>query len=386
MSDLSKLLNGAQDGASFLQQLDLQPPEKTQLVEARDLVKATLIGTFSSASAQVLGAAVAPRFYTQGSYAYRTINRPAFPPKQQKDLDYGMYLPLDFMKEARPSQAADVYFKFVDQILEGLCVKQGWTFAKRPTCARMVIGRDAHLDVPLYAIPQVQFVTLAKAAVRDSVLAEDGEIDFMNARRGRPDSWDVLPSDQVLLAHREEDWKVSDPRKIHEWFLSAVDTFGEQFRRVCRYLKAWRDQQGEAIAGLSSICLMVCAFEVYRTESSLIPSRDDLALLHVARRLPRLLEGPVCNPTDDSEKLCAKLSREERQRAMALAGSLVSDLDAAVKATDAHRCITLLRQSLGDRVPLRPDLVAADQMTVAAVRQHQPTVVAAPVVGRRISG
>jgi hypothetical protein len=208
----------------------------------------------------------------------------------------------------------------------------------------------------------------------------------MNLRRGRPDSWDVLPSDQVLLAHREDDWKVSDPRKVHEWFLNAVDTFGEQYRRVCRYLKAWRDQQGEALAALSSICLMVCAFEVYRTEQSLFDARDDLALLRVARRLPQLLQGTIKNPTDEGEALCAKLWPEDRQRAIALARSLVADLEAALQATEALRAITILRQSLGERLPLRPDLVIADNLAVAAVRQQPARVTPAPVVGRRISG
>lgn len=386
MSDLSKLLKGAAGSVSFLQQLDLEQPEKTQLIAARDLTKAALIAGFAAGAQQALGAAVHPRFYTQGSYAYRTMNRPAFPPKQQKDLDYGMYLPLDEMKAARPSQAADVYFRFVDAILEKVCHKESWTFARRPTCARLIIAPDAHLDVPLYAIPKIQFVTLAKAASAATLLAEDGEIDFMNLRRGRPDSWDVLPSDQVLLAHREDDWKVSDPRKLHEWFLNAVEAFGEQYRRVCRYLKAWRDQQGEALASLSSICLMVCAFEVYRTEQSLFDARDDLALLRVARRMPQLLQGSIKNPTDDSEALCAKLSPEARQRAIALAGSLVADLEAALQAADAVRAIAILRQSLGERLPLRPDLVIADALAVATVRQQPARVVEAPVVGRRISG
>lgn len=383
MSDLSKLLHGARDDASFLDKLDLSPDEVTILESARRDARTAIRESFNREARNRFNVAVAPRFYTQGSYAYRTINRPAYPPKQQKDLDDGVYLPLTFVKgETRPSQAAEVYFRFIDEILQALCRARGWTFATRPTCARLTIAPDAHLDVPLYAIPDAEFQKLSKALA--ATFAEDSTYDFMNARRAKLDNWEALPSDQVLLAHREEDWKVSDPRAIHEWFLAAIDRYGEQLRRMSRYLKAWRDEKGATIGSLSSICLMACVFEVYARSRGL-DRRDDRALLEVARALPKLLEGPVLNPVDRSETLCSKLSREERQAAIALASALAGDVEAAIQASDANQSIAFLRRSLGVRVPHRPDLVAVESV-VATIRREPARVVAAPVVGRSISG
>lgn len=385
MSNLSKLLHGADNGASFLQKLDLEPEEKVTLENARQDVRVALKDAFAREARDRLGAVVSPRFFTQGSYAYHTLNRPAHPPQQQKDLDDGVYLPLTFVKEAGPSQAADFYFNFVDEVLTALCAEKRWRFTTRATCARLIIAADAHVDVPLYAIPEAQFLTLSKSVVARAALAEDAALDFMNARRARIENWEALPSDQVLLAHREEDWKISDPRKVHEWFLNAVDRYGEQLRRMSRYLKAWRDEKGAVIGNLSSICLMACAFEAYRHLPGGIDRRDDRALLEVARALPRLLQGPIKNPADNSEVLCAKLSPEERQQAIALAHALIADVDAALKAVTPQQSIVCLRRSLGVRIPDRPDLVGTEGV-VATIRREPPRVVSAPVVGRSISG
>src|SRR5260370_13448828 len=118
-----------------------------------------------------------------------------------------------------------------------------------------------------------------------------------DARGDSEDRWDTLPSDCVLLAHREDDWISSDPRKIHDWFIDAIHIYGSVLRRVCRYLKAWRDHNQPHLDDVSSILLMVCASQAYEhLGRPNVPSRDDLALLRVAARLPRLLAGSVYNP------------------------------------------------------------------------------------------
>lgn len=70
--------------------------------------------------------------------------------------------------------------------------------------------------------------------------------------------WTALPADKVLLAHRECNWMPSDPRPVKEWFLGEVEAKGEQFRRVVRYLKAFRDWRW-ASGGPASILLMAAA-------------------------------------------------------------------------------------------------------------------------------
>lgn len=173
-----------------------------------------------------------PRFFTQGSWAYKTLNAPAQRP-QQADVDDGCYLPLSFLTLTdSPSVAADVFFGVAERALADLVKKKGWKLSGKPTCIRVEISDLAHIDIPLYAIPDVQFETLVKAEN-----ARRGAMDGVyNASEATIDSWDDLPDTKVMLAHRVEGWMHSDPRPVKEWFVDQVETRGEQLRRVVRYI------------------------------------------------------------------------------------------------------------------------------------------------------
>ena len=304
MANVSKLLFSS-DKVCFLDNLELGAWEHVVLREARKTIRARLKQRFSEVSGEKLGTVVVPRFYTQGSYAYKTINNPAHVPPQQMDLDDGCYLPLTFVKEEKPSKAASAFFEVVDAALEELAAEQGWTFVQRPTCARLVISKNAHIDVPLYAIPDKEFLTLEKAVEARRIVAAD-------SLRLSVDRWDALPSNHVLLAHRDDDWVKSDPRKIHSWFVGAVELYGERLRRVCRFLKAWRDFHAPALNSLSSIVLMACAWRAFEELGRRnIPNRDDLALLEVVNRMPGYLRGEIENRAT-TMSFCAAVSRTMR--------------------------------------------------------------------------
>lgn len=126
----------------------------------------------------------------------------------------------------------------------------------------LIISAQTHIDVPLYAIPGAEFMLMEKAVQARTL---DGALD---SRADSVDRWDALPSDCVLLAHREEGWKASDPRKIHDWFVDAVELYGERLRRVCRYLKAWRDHNRPHLDGVSSISHLVLSLARRRIGSA----------------------------------------------------------------------------------------------------------------------
>jgi hypothetical protein len=191
----------------------------------------------------------------------------------------------------------------------------------------------------------------------------------------------------VLLAHREEDWVASDPRQINDWFLEAVVVYGERLRRICRYLKAWRDHNQPHLDRVSSILLMVCAWRAFDDFGRPnVPERDDAALLLVARRLPTLLAGPVENPTDPDEKIDCRLGDEDRRVAIKAAEGLAAELDWIVeKCFDPQDAVTRLKGLFGKRIPSRPDLVDVTKAAHAEVRSHEPRISAAPVVGKSTS-
>ncbi|MEQ1935609.1 MAG: CBASS cGAMP synthase, partial [Fimbriimonadaceae bacterium] len=195
MANVSKLLHTTVSDETFLLNLEAND---ALLKAAKTKIREHLRATFAASSEAYFGEAVAPKFFTQGSCAYKTLNDPAWPPTQQKDLDDGCYLPLGFIRGGKPSKAAETFFQFVDTALMELAKDEGWTFKRKPTCARLVITADAHIDVPLYAIPDHEFALMQKSIAANRMLAKDS--------KGRPDTWEALPSNAVLLAHRDEDW------------------------------------------------------------------------------------------------------------------------------------------------------------------------------------
>jgi hypothetical protein len=385
MANVDKLLHGSSDGDDLLTKLELLPNEENLFKTAKVKIREHLKKVIGEATRDRLGRTITPRFFTQGSDKYKTLNRPAWMPPQRKDLDDGVYLPITFIKNARPSEAASTFFAIVDAALEDLIKREGWKgFEAKPTCARVLIDVTTHVDVPLYAIPDEEFGKLAKATL-DSLMAADS-FDFMRSRIDRLDSWDVLPSDKVLLAHREDDWKPSDPRKVHEWFLDGIETYGERLRRECRYLKAWRDHF--RLNHISSIILMVCAWTVFEKVGQLhIPSRDDLMLVEIAKCLPDLFSQPIANPTDPDEMLGTKWTAEERTAAITAAAKMYDEINMAV-----HRCylpeiaVKHMQTIFGARIPNRTDLVSVKTTAAATIAAAPVVYVPAPEVGRSKSG
>jgi hypothetical protein len=381
MANISGLLYRRGETPSFLDNLQITEDCHAELRAARTKIRQCLRVEFAKTSKANVGFTVRPRFFTQGSFAYKTINDPAWTPPQQMDLDDGTYLPMTFVQGAKPSVAAAAFFTIVDRALQALATAEGWIFVKKPTCTRLVISEYAHIDVPLYAIPDAQFELLEKAAQSRTF---DGAFD---ARADSIDRWDALPSDCVLLAHREEDWVASDPRQINDWFVDAVDVYGERLRRVCRYLKAWRDHHQPHLDRVSSILLMVCAWRAFDDFGRPnVPERDDAALLLVARRLPILLSGPVENPRDPEEKIDARLGDAERRVAIAMAERFATELGEIVeKCFDPQEAVRRLKVLFGERIPNRPGFVDVTKAAYAEVRSHDRKISAAPSVGKSTS-
>src|SRR4051794_30342060 len=110
MANVDRLLHGSTEGLDLLTQLALLPAEERLLKTAKTKIREHLKKAISEGTRERLGRAIVPRFFTQGSDAYKTLNRPAWMPPQQMDLDDGVYLPMTFVKGAKPSEAASIFF------------------------------------------------------------------------------------------------------------------------------------------------------------------------------------------------------------------------------------------------------------------------------------
>jgi hypothetical protein len=323
-----------------------------------------------------------PRFFTQGSWAYKTLNAPAQEP-QQADVDDGCYLPLSFISQThKPSTAAEVFFGVAQQALKPLAKANQWELiTDKPTCIRLEISETAHIDIPLYAIPDEEFAALTARAisrgystVSDAVLA-----------KAERDAWTELPKNCVLLAHREDDWIESDPRPVKEWFLNEVAARGEQLRRVIRYLKAYRDWTWPR-GGPSSILLMAAAVPLFEKRHG----RDDVALLDVLAELPNSLRKGVCNPVEESESLTDRLRKQDPDKDLvedAACGfeRLENLLRGSLTASNPSQACIWMRQAFGSRFPEASERVKIS--TVAATIAAAPaTAGPSELIGRTRAG
>lgn len=399
-----KVFKGTKVRLGYLKALDIDDERDRSLRGARDQIRQTLrqglpqweglaeahglVERRHMALASQLPP-LQPRFRMQGSRAYHTLNEPAHMPPQEIDFDDGMFLPTSFISgngRVQPLLAAKGYYKIVEKTLEPLCKRNGWTQdTSKPTCVRIRLDRAAHIDLPLYAIPDEDFVHVTEDAARAKgvkgvIEAATDEIIFAEH------VYKSLREDQIMLAHRDAGWIESDPRKIEDWFLNAVGEHGEVLRRVCRYHKGWRDYQWKK-GGPSSLALMACVVTVFDELDGTLPgNRDDLAIQAVADRLSALLAEHILNPVLPDQHLDESWSPEDRQDFVARAANLKATLD-GVLSTTYHKTLALsqLQGAFGGRIPDDELLIDIDSEE-RGVLAYEPAKVAAPFVPRTTSG
>lgn len=327
------------------------------------------------------------RFLTQGSHAYGTLNRPAQPEYQEVDLDDGVYVPLPFV-DGRPIYSSEGLFRIIQDALAPLAKSKGWTFKQKDTCVRICLpGKNAHIDLPLFAVEQKSFQDLSDLYERQmgtsfrKTIVSLNEILDSTAKNVR------LLSSSILLADRQEDWRPSDPKEIHDWFESQVTRYGPVLRRLCRYFKAWRDETWTTCS-LSSLTIMVACVEGLKA-LDLRPTdmRDDLLVLHVANALSDKFQNGKISWRVGEQPLDTNWSASDRQTYVAKARDLAKEVDSALNGT-FHKEIVIrrLQSVFGDRFPNAPDAISiAASSQTAAVLQTAPISVAMPIVGTSVS-
>lgn len=330
-----------------------------------------------------------PKFRHQGSYAYRTLNIPAWS-EQQIDFDDGMFLPISFFIQngaQSPAITSQGYFLLVEKALEPLCTAQRWKLVQKDCCVRIEIDARSHVDIALYAIPDHEYETLlAKAARTDSVSTNDTALLAFDEFPDK--TYRDLDADTIMLAQRSEGWTESDPRAIEDWFVEAVRTHGDQLRRVCRYIKAWRDFHWRFASRVSSITLMKCAVDVFDSlRGNFDNARDDAALLLVASKLSDYFANPrgVSNPVLP-KVLNGEWTPEQRAEYVEAARALHRNVSDAIQRTpDAQFSLARFVEVLGSRIPDDVHLivpVTAERL----IRSYEAKKVSAPNIPRSRSG
>lgn len=385
MLKLSKLFYTPDEQDTFCELIEPTPAQKEFLVECKNKIRDHLRTRIQQATTTVLGMekSVTPKFRTQGSWSYKTCVQPAFLPQQEIDWDFGVYLPVTVWEEnGPPHMMAKAYFELVERLLKDFCRDNGWKIVSgRDTCIRVKVSNWAHIDLPLYAAPESEFAKImekaalearagsAYDAVRLSESAEFGEIYGQ--------AWNDL--DRIVLAMRTGEWKSSDPEDVARWFIDRDLEHKGQLRRVCRYLKAWRDFHWKDGGGPTSVSIMIAAAQTFEYQRG----RDDLALEKTAEKFSMAIRGEIREQAIDggTEDFNSRLSAEQK----ILASQKARELSIAIRQARFYaqhlksQAIVDLQKQFGTRIPNRTDLVDMDS-GADDIRATTPQRVAAPVV------
>lgn len=294
-----------------------------------------------------------PRFWTQGSFQYNTLNRPFLTPPQEMDIDDGTYLPMA-MFENEPVIGHRFLHLLVDSSLQSLVAENaGWEFESKRTCARIKIPEmNTHIDVPMYAIPEEQFLEKQTAL---TVLKEsrfDSYDAFTDAWMSNRAAYE-LDSECVNLALREgeQKWMKSDPKIVEDWFHQSCQRNGRHLRKLCRFIKAWRDATWQN-DGPSSIALMAATVSIL---DRMTHDKDDFGttMKLIAEQLPAEFNNGVVSPDPTDEKLLFPPSREHTDRELQILGevhALNAYLAEAEAAETKEEALQALSRAFGNRV------------------------------------
>ena len=324
---------------------------------------------------------IAPKFRIQGSWAYGTCNLPA-KQDQEMDFDYGVYLPVrafeGFNPDAGASEQAQNYFEQVELMMEDLCHQHKWqlnTSAPSP-CIRIKIRSNAHMDIPLYAVPDDMFDSLEErnelqvslgttTAIDESLNYSEWAFEDFNIRSFAEESLMDKNIQMIHMARRDGTWQASDCELIRKWFtdkLKSLENNGQQLRAICRYLKAWRDWQfADKSFQPSSILLMIIACKHYKYYQY----RDDLALLSVLEELPNALNDDVYENIEEHESEdFNRMEKYERVEASQYADALYQSFMASLNNLDKTKVLNFITNEWGDRIPQDENLIETSPQSI----------------------
>ncbi|WP_444917028.1 CBASS cGAMP synthase [Microbulbifer sp. JMSA003] len=370
---VQKLLNNNLSELDFLDRLTITEEEKNDLMEYRKDVRECLRKGFRALAnqAKISGvnldviASLEPKFWTQGSFSYNTLNDPAHNPPQQIDLDDGVYFPMELVS-GKPVAVKNALLKSVSGMLEVLAREKSWTLSKKSTCARLTINQRVHLDIPVYAIPRERYAVMAKAISESRHFGS--QLDQSSIR---------LDPNEIYLALWDdgEHWVQSDPKELEKWFKKEVAMHGQRLRRLCRYMKAWRDYSWEK-GGPSSIALMAAVAEIFDNHLGGLSepfNTDCQALLAVAERLPELFSAKIMNPVGESELFPNGLGGDTVWEIRAAVEQFSNQITTALcSPANDHEVVEVLQGVFGDRIPSKPHWV--ERLSIAEVVKSVPVL------------
>lgn len=232
------------------------------------------------------------------------------------------------------------------------------------------------MDIPLYAVPNDMFDSLAERndlqlsldsadPIQESLNYSEWAFEDLNIKSFLEESLLDKNIQMIHMARRDGTWQKSDCELIRKWFadkLNALPNKGQQLRAICRYLKAWRDWQFESKSFQpSSILLMIIACKHYQYHQY----RDDLALLSVLEKLPDALNGNVYENIEEHESEdFNRMKPHERPIAKQYADILYQEFLASLNHLDKSKVLNYITNEWGNRIPQDESLIETSHQPI----------------------
>lgn len=194
---------------NFNNKITLSGSKRDNLIRGRNGLRTRIKNKFTEKDR------LQPKFYMQGSFAMKTTVNPIG--DKEYDVDDGVYIQGYSDKDISEWPSTTTVHTWVKDAV------QGYTSTNpidKNTCVRVVFAENYHVDLPIY----------------------------------------ISKNENIYLAHKENDWSISDPKEFTDWFIDKVKIYGEQVRSDVKYLKAWKDYKNIPLKGLEITILVADNF------------------------------------------------------------------------------------------------------------------------------
>jgi len=319
-----------------------------------------------------------PKYLRQGSRAYDTINDPvrASTYYNQADSDVGLYMPMEFVKEAAstPKLGAEALRAGILACLTDLAKAQGWKVKAKQCCTRVYIRADAHVDVTSYAIPQARYLELAAESAANMRKAMDAAFADVQAVEDEI-TWEEIPAAAHLATLNG--WIRSDAKAIHDKIQNTQLLKGPIFKRCVRFVKALRDHTDDAEGPCSIAITLIVADRLDLGLCRL--ERDDLAVYSMLNVIADALFQVLPTPGNEDVDILAGIPHDVRARLAQRLRVCSEVMRQALYELPLDRAHAALKTIFGDRFPAA-ELQPAHSSTSATTTAPSATVVTYPGV------
>lgn len=283
---------------SYLEKIRLTSARRKGLIDSREANRDRIRNHFRDNLNRPI-----PNFHGQGSFSMHTNLNPLA--EGDYDLDDGVYIQGLGTDMSKWPSAETVHGWIVDAVKDATSEPP----VNKVPCVRVRYAKDYHIDLPSYAM-------------------NDQNVPMLFELKKEPTE--------------------SDPRAFTDWFNAQAKEKGEQLKPIVRYLKGWRDYQGNEVKIATGLALTILAAHNFVSDD-----RDDVAIVNVLRAITNHLEKghSIDKPVTPYENLAAHWTDDQRRTLIEKFKTFRDRGQDALDEEELHIATGIWQKQFGTRFP-----------------------------------